>query len=167
MTSDVVLRDVVDNDLPIFFEFQLDPDANHMAAFTAKNPTDREAFTAHWEKILAAPTVIVRTIVTDGQVAGSVLSYVEDGRPEVSYWIGRAYWGRGIATRALAVFLAYANTERPIHARVARDNLRSIRVLEKCGFTVTGETRGFASARGEEIEELVMELAPDGGGDAR
>ncbi len=158
---DLFLRDVVEDDLPLFFDFQLDPDANHMAAFTARDPTDREAFTAHWHRILAEPTNIIRTIVCDGQVVGSVSSYVESGRPEVTYWIGRAHWGKGIATRALTAFLARANATRPIYARVAKDNLGSRRVLEKCGFHVIGEMRGFANARGEEIEELLLELPAD------
>jgi len=91
-------------------------------------------------------------------VASSVLSYEEAGKPEVSYWIGKTYWGRGIATRSLAEFLAHGNTARPIYARVAKVNLGSRRVLEKCGFAIVGEARGFANARGEEIEELVLEL---------
>ena len=149
---------MVEDDLPLFFEFQLDPDANYMVAFTAKDPTDREAFTAHWKKILVLPTSINRTIVCDGQVVGSVASYVESGKPEVTYWIGRAHWGKGIATRALTVFLAQVNTTRPIYARVVKDNLGSRRVLEKCGFQVIGEAKGFAKARGEEVEELHLEL---------
>jgi len=156
--QDLFLRDVVEDDLSLFFDFQLDPDANYMAAFTAKDPTDREAFTAHWKKILVLPTSINKTIVCDGQVVGSVASYEESGKPEVTYWIGRAHWGKGIATRALTTFLAQVNTSRPIYARVAKDNLGSRRVLEKCGFQVIGETKGFANARGEEIEELVLEL---------
>jgi len=156
--QELFLRDVVDDDLPLFFDFQLDADANYMAAFTAKNPTDREAFTTHWNKIRVEPTSINRTIVCDGQVVGSVSSYEESGRPEVTYWIGRAHWGKGIATRALTTFLAQANATRPIYARVAKDNLGSRRVLEKCGFQVIGETKGFANARGEEIEELLWEL---------
>lgn len=161
MTSDLQLRDVVEDDLPVFFENQLDPDANRMAAFTSKDPTDREAFDAHWGRILANETVVVRTIELDGQVAGSVLSYEEEGKPEVSYWIGRSYWGRGVATRALRAFLADVNGTRPMHARVAKDNVASIRVLEKCGFVVTDEVVGFANARGEEIAELVLELRDD------
>ena len=152
------LRDVVEGDLHLFFEFQLDSDANKMAAFIARDPTDREAFEVHWKKILAEPTNIIRTIVCDGQVMGSVSSYEVSGRPEVTYWIGRAHWGRGIATRALKAFLAQVNPTRPIYARVAKDNLGSRRVLEKCGFQVIDETRGFAKARGEEIQELVLEL---------
>jgi len=158
MTSDFLLRDVVEDDLPIFFENQLDPEANRMAAFTAKDPTNREAFTAHWKKILADATVIIKTILIDGEVVGSVLSYEEDGKPEVSYWIGKKYWGKGNATRALFDFLAQGNKKRPIYARVAKDNFGSRRVLQKCGFTIIGEARGFANARGAEIEELVLEL---------
>ena len=158
MTDDLRLRDVVEGDLPLFFEFQLDPVANHMAAFIARDPTDREAFTAHWKKIIADPTTINRTIVCDGRVVGSVSSYEESGKPEVTYWIGRAYWGRGIATRALTAFLAQANTTRPIYARIAQDNRGSHRILEKCGFQIIAEMKGFANARGQEIDELLLEL---------
>ena len=158
MTSDVLLRDVTDDDLPKFFEHQLDPTANHMAAFTAKDPRDRKAFTAHWNRILADASVIIKTILFEGQVVGHVLSYEEAGKSEVSYWIGKAYWGQGIATRALSAFLAQANQTRPIYARVAKDNVGSLRVLEKCGFTISGEAKGFANARGQEVEELILEL---------
>lgn len=153
--SSLSLREVVPDDLPVFFEQQLDPGANDMAAFTAKDPSDREAFDAHWGRILADPTILVRTILLDGQVAGSVLSYEDEGRPEVSYWLGREFWGKGIATWALRAFLAHHNLERPIYARVAKDNLGSRRVLEKCGFEVIEESRGFANARGMEIDEYL------------
>ena len=165
--QDLILRDVVEDDLPLFFEFQLDPNANHMAAFIARDPTDRDAFIAHWHKILVLPTSINQTIVCDGQVVGSVASYEMSGKPEVTYWIGRAHWGKGIATRALTVFLAQVNTTRPIYARVAKDNLGSRRVLEKCGFKVIGEMKGFAKARGEEIEELHLELRASENDDKR
>jgi RimJ/RimL family protein N-acetyltransferase len=149
---------VLDDDLAIFFDQQLDPDANYMAAFTAKDPTDRAAFTAHWHRILANPTVIVRTIVVDGAIVGSVLSYEEDGRTEVSYWLGKPYWGQGIATRALAAFLADVNRTRPIYARAAKDNAGSLRVLAKCGFAIVGADKGYANARGTEVEEYVLAL---------
>jgi RimJ/RimL family protein N-acetyltransferase len=161
MTTNLFLRDVVEDDLPIFFEHESDPDAVYMAAFTAKDPTDREAFTAHWSRILADPTVIIKSIVCDGQVVGHVLSFEESSKPEVSYWIGQAHWGQGIATWALSAFLAQVDTRRPMRARVAKDSLGSIRVLGKCGFMVAGEARGLANARGAEIDELVFELAAD------
>ena len=156
--DELLLRPVVADDLPIFFEQQADPDANYMAAFTVKDPGDRAAFMARWQRILADPTVIIRTVVTDGAVAGSVLSYEEESRPEVSYWLGQAFWGRGIATRALTAFLADANRTRPIYARAAKDNIGSLRVLAKCGFTIVGEDNGYANARGAEVEEYVLAL---------
>ena len=158
MPNELVLRNVVNDDLPIFFEYQLDQEANSMAAFTAKDPTNQEAFMAHWHRILADQTNIIQTIIVNGQVAGSVSSYAEEGKPEVTYWLGKEYWGKGIATRALKEFLAQKNQIRPIYARVAKDNLGSRRVLEKCGFKIIGESKGFANARGQEIEELLLEL---------
>jgi Icc protein len=152
------LREVVPTDLPVFFANQQNPEAAHMAAFTAKDPHDRAAFDAHWQKILADPTIIIRTIVAGGRVAGSVLTYETEGQPEVSYWLGRDFWGQGLATRAVKEFLQGVDSRRPMLARVASDNASSIRVLEKTGFQVTGQTRGFANARGQEIDELVMEL---------
>jgi hypothetical protein len=81
-------------------------------------------------------------------VAGSVLTYEDENeKPEVSYWIGKPYWGRGVATRALLAFLKRIKV-RPLYARAAKDNLASLRVLEKCGFTRIGEDKGFANARG-------------------
>jgi RimJ/RimL family protein N-acetyltransferase len=158
MSNELLLREVVNDDLPIFFEYQLDQEANYMAAFTAKDPTNQEAFMAHWHKILADETNIVQTILFNGQVAGSVSSYETEGKPEVTYWLGKEYWGQGIATWALNEFLAHHNPKRPIYARVAKDNLGSRRVLEKCGFKVIGELKGFANARGQEIEELLLGL---------
>ena len=157
-TNSIFLRDVLMSDLPIFFEYQLDPVANHMAAFTAKDPADRDAFMAHWTRILGDETGTIQTILFNGQVVGSVLSYVdEDGHIEVSYWIGRLYWGKGIATRALIAFLDHQNV-RPLYARAAKDNSGSLRVLEKCGFQRIGEDKGFSNARGEVVEEYILRL---------
>jgi RimJ/RimL family protein N-acetyltransferase len=163
MTSDVLLRDVTEADLPIFFEQQRDPAANQMAAFTAKDPADREAFTAKWAKILGDDTVTKKVILVNGQVAGSVSSFVApwSGQLEVTYWVGREYWGRGIATKALTAFLGHLKA-RPVYARAAKDNIASIRVLAKCGFTISGHDKGFANARGEEVEEVVLRLGGDG-----
>jgi RimJ/RimL family protein N-acetyltransferase len=133
MPNIVLLRDVIENDLPIFFEQQLDPVANQMAAFPAR---DREAFMAHWTKILADETNLLKTVLCDGQVAGNIVSWEQPDKGserEVGYWLGREYWGKGIATRALAAFLEQV-TARPLYAHVAKHNLASIRVLEKCGF---------------------------------
>jgi RimJ/RimL family protein N-acetyltransferase len=154
---DVTLRPVIPDDLPVFFDNMRDPVAIHMAAFTSKDPNDRAAFDAHWARSLAAEDGLIRTIVVDNQVAGSVLSYVHDGETEVSYWIGREYWGQSIATTALKAFLVIETT-RPLYARAVKDNAGSLRVLEKCGFAIIGEDKGFANGRGEEVEEFILRL---------
>jgi len=157
---EVSLRDVAETDLPIFFDFQRDPAANYMAAFTARDPTDKEAFAAHWNRILNDDRVRVKTIVFDGHVVGSVAKFVdkEFGKPEVTYWIGKEFWGMGLATKALTRFLRDV-TIRPIYGRAAKDNVASIRVLEKCGFRMFGQGKGFANARGEVAEEVILELS--------
>jgi len=158
LTIPIILRDVLESDLMDFFDFQLDEEANEMAAFTSKDPTNREAFLAHWQRIMADKSVLIKTIVVDEKIAGSVLSYLDEGKQEVSYWLGKDFWGKGICTFALQEFLRMYNTERPIYARVAKDNIRSRRVLEKNGFQFIEETKGFANARGTEIEEILLEL---------
>jgi RimJ/RimL family protein N-acetyltransferase len=155
--ADVRLRDVTQDDLPVLFEQQLDPEANYMAAFTSRDPADRDAFMAHWARILADETIVKQIILAEGQVAGNIGSFLDEGRREVGYWLGKEFWGRGIATRALAAFLQMI-PERPLYARVATDNVGSLRVLQKCGFTICDKDKGFASARGAEIEEYVLIL---------
>ncbi len=157
MTRDIVLRDVTARDIPIFFEHQRDTDASRMAAFTAKDSADRVAFTAHWTAILGDDTIPKKTIIFDGQVVGNIVSFAQFGEREVGYWIGKEYWGKGIATKALSAFLRHV-TVRPLFARAAKDNSASIRVLEKCGFVVTGVGKAFANARGEAIAEVILTL---------
>ena len=154
----IQLREVTDDDLPIFFTQQQDPDAIHMAAFTAKDPHDAAGFMAHWDKILADDSIHIRTILLDKQVVGYVLTHGWFGNLEVTYWLGKAYWGQGIATQALTLFLQ-EQASRPLYARVAHDNIASRRVLQKCGFIITGADRGFAQGRGQEIEEIILTLA--------
>ena len=134
----IQLREMTRDDLPIFFKQQLDQEANYMAAFTAKDPSDHQAFDGHWGKILADKGIRIRTILYDGQVTGSVLCHAWGGEPEISYWLGKEFWNRGIATRGLALFLDVVPV-RPLYARVAKDNIASIRVLEKNGFALSGE----------------------------
>jgi RimJ/RimL family protein N-acetyltransferase len=155
--SHVQLRDMSGNDLPIFFEQQLDPAANYMAAFTAKDPTDRVAFNTHWAKVLADRSITIKTILYDGQVAGSILSHAWSGEPEISYWLGKEYWGKGIATKALELFLEVQKA-RPLYARVAKDNIASLHVLNKSGFAVSGESKWFSNARSQEVDELILVL---------
>ena len=149
----ITLRDVIESDLPIFFEQQLDPEATAMAAFPAR---DREPFMAHWAKIMADRSVILKTILYDDQVAGNIVCWEQDGEREVGYWVGKKFWGKGIATKALAEFLNQVKT-RPLVAHVAKHNFASRRVLEKCGFTLIKEDK-YYNANGEEVEEAILKL---------
>ena len=132
--SDVTLRPVQPTDLPIFFQHQLDPDANWMAAFTRKDPTDEAAFYTHWAKIQADAGILNRTILADGQVAGHIASFDWSGELELTYWLGREFWGRRIGDGGVAPLPGRAAQPARYAARAASDNLGSRRVLEKCGF---------------------------------
>mgnify|MGYP001553587182 FL=1 len=151
-SGEVWLRNVEPGDLPTFYEQQLDPDATRMAAFPSR---DRASFDSHWDKnILGNPDAITRTILVDGEVAGNVGSWAQEGLRLVGYWIGKEHWGKGVATRALGAFLQIV-TERPLHAHVVKHNIGSIRVLEKCGFRLEREAVDVA---GDGDAELVLVL---------
>src|SRR5690349_3985 len=153
---DVALREVEDADLDALFEQQRDPRSRWMAAFTAPD-RDRAAFGDFMARLRASPDVIQRVITRDGALVGSIGSWVADGDREITYWVDRAVWGQGIASRALALFLDEVTT-RPLHARAASDNVGSLRVLRKAGFRVVGTDTGYAHERGAEIEETVLRL---------
>lgn len=148
------LRPVRVADLATFYDHQRDPEAAHLAAFT---PRDKESFMAHWTKIISNPRVKVRTILVQGKVAGNVVSWSQAGQQEIGYWLGREYWGQGIATAALQAFLNQLQI-RPLVAHVAEHNRGSIRVLEKCGFEFWKEGEGMATPDGELVGELVLRL---------
>ncbi|HVU78855.1 MAG TPA: GNAT family N-acetyltransferase [Gaiellaceae bacterium] len=142
-----VLREVVESDLPVFYEYECDPEAAAMAAFPSR---ERDAFMAHWAKTLASDSARTWTVVSDGEVAGNVGCWEDDGRRFVGYWIGRRFWGRGLATQALGEVLAVVE-ERPVHAYVVESNVASIRVLEKCGFVEVERHTGH-----DGVEELLL-----------
>jgi RimJ/RimL family protein N-acetyltransferase len=149
-----VLRDVVEADLDAFFEQQRDPEAVQMALFPAR---EREAFYAHWRRLLADDSLVKQTIVHDARVAGNICSWEADGRRLVGYWLGREFWGQGLATKALGE-LTEQLSARPIHAWVAKSNAGSIRVLEKCGFVRVGSHVEHDERLGRSVEELLYEL---------
>ena len=155
---EILLRNTTESDIGIFFNNQLDEEANFMAAFTPKDPTDKEAYVSKWTRLLKDPTINMKTILADGEIAGTVLKFVIDGKAEITYALGKNFWGKGIATKALQAFLPLEE-KRPLFGITAFDNYRSIKVLEKCGFERIGTDRGFANARGKEIEEVIYRLS--------
>ena len=144
-----VLREVVEADLPVLYEYECDRESSAMAGFPTR---DRDAFMAHWARTLANESARTWAVVVDGAVAGNIGCWEDGGRRFVGYWLGRPFWGRGIATQALAEVLDAVDA-RPLHAHVLKRNVASIRVLEKCGFVAAGEHAGD-----DGVEELLMEL---------
>ena len=157
MTAVVALRPVEDSDLDALFDQMRDPESVRMAAFTARNPDDRSAFDAHMARVRSSPDITLRAVTRDGLLVGSIGSFVVEGDTEITYWIDRAAWGRGVASQALALFLDLIPV-RPLHARAASDNTGSLRVLQRSGFEVTGTETSFAPARNAEIEETILRL---------
>ncbi|MAT43636.1 MAG: GNAT family N-acetyltransferase [Anaerolineaceae bacterium] len=152
--NSVNLRDVQKTDLPEFFTQQSDPAAIFMAAFTTEDPTNVRQFMSHWRKIMKDDSIHIQTILFDGKIAGHIEQFILFGLPSVGYWIGKEFWGKGVTTRALTIFLTQIKT-RPLYARVAKDNLGSQRVLEKNEFLKDSEDKGYAQGRGCEVEEFV------------
>jgi RimJ/RimL family protein N-acetyltransferase len=153
----ITIRKVEPSDIETFYVHQLDPEAIRMAAFVGRDPKDKAAFDAHWNKILNSSRITQRTIIAEGQVAGYIGCFPHGQDMEVTYWLGREFWGRGLATQALNRMLRLV-VDRPIFARTAADNIRSIRVLQKCGFNIIGTNKGFAKGRGEETDEYILRL---------
>jgi len=152
--SSIQLRNLAASDLSVLFRHETDPESSRMAGVI---PREIEAFNAHWLKVLGDPAVVAKVILVDGEIAGDIGCFQLDGQDMVGYRIGREYWGRGVATRALELMLQLI-TRRPLHARVAVHNTASIRVLQKCGFEIVGHERSPATERFLECEEAILVL---------
>jgi RimJ/RimL family protein N-acetyltransferase len=150
----VRLRPVEPGDLPRVYEMQLDPESNRMAATI---PRTREAFDAHWAKVLVDPGVTTRVVLIGETLVGTISCFPVGGEDHVGYWIDRGFWGRGIASRALHLLVGEV-TKRPLVATVATSNGASLRVLQKCGFVVEKVRHSPATDRYPECEEAVLVL---------
>ena len=152
----VTIRPVREEDLPVFFEHLGDERARYQAGFVPTEATDREAFVARWRRMLADPSALARTLVWNERAVGHLVLFDLEGQRSVGYWVGREYWGHGVATHGLRAFLDEVS-ERPLYARVVEDNRASIGVLERNGFRKIGENRVFATARAAEVREWIFE----------
>lgn len=154
----ITLRPTTIEDLELLFQFQLDPEANYLAAFISGDPADKTAYINKYQKLLGDPTINNKTILVGDVIAGSIAKFMLHGEAEITYWIDRKFWNQGVATNALQKFKLIEAT-RPLHGRVAFNNIGSQRVLEKCGFVRIGTDKGFANARQAEIEEYIYRLS--------
>jgi RimJ/RimL family protein N-acetyltransferase len=155
----IELRDLDDDDLDAIFEMMRDPAAVEMAAFTAADPDDRVAFDAWMARERTAAEVATYVVTENGGFAGTAALFSVEGDREVTYWIARHAWGRGVATEALRILVS-REAERPLFARVAAHNAASLAVLTKVGFTELSRDIDFAPGVGREVEEIVLVLVP-------
>lgn len=154
--NETVLRQMRESDLPTLFEIQCDAEGQVMAAFTS-TANDRQAYLDKHRKLLADDRIVQVVVEVDGEIVGSAAAFPLGEEIDVAYWIRRDHWGRGLAGAALAAVLEQVPV-RPVFASAAHDNLASRRVLERAGFRQVGRQRGFAEARGQEIEEVMFRL---------
>jgi len=153
----ISLRSVKPSDISVFFHQQLDPEANRLAAFVGKDRHNRAVFDAHWRQIMDSTANVNKTILRRKEITGHIACFPIEEELEVTYWVGKKHWGKGVATQALKLLLQEI-THRPIFARAAQDNIGSVRVLQKCAFKIIGEDKGFAEGRDEETEEYIFRL---------
>lgn len=156
--NNITLTKTTAEDLNALFQFQLDPEACYLAAFTAKDMNNKAAYIEKHSRFLTDPSINNQTIRFKGEIVGSIAKFVMENEAEITYWIDRKYWGQGIASAVLKEFLTMEKT-RPLYGRTAFDNYGSQKVLEKCGFVKSGTERGFANARQAEIEEHIYKLS--------
>ena len=154
VTHEIRLRDVEEADLPIFFQHQGDEVAVKMAVFASR---DAASFYQHWTELLADEATLKKTILVDNVIAGNVVGFTWEGKREVGYWVGREYWGQGVATKALSDFLCVECT-RPLHAGVAKHNAASLRVLEKCGFTPCSRDENSPAKTSDDSDHILLQL---------
>jgi RimJ/RimL family protein N-acetyltransferase len=155
----IELRAIDDDDLDAIFEMMRDPESVAMAAFTTDDPDDRDTFDEWIARQRRTPGVACFVVTENGGFAGSAAVFTVDGDREVSFWLARHAWGRGIATEALHLLVSH-EAERPLYARAAAHNARSIAVLKKSGFTEVSRNVAFAPGLGLDVEEIVFTLVP-------
>ncbi len=153
----ITLRRTEVGDLEVLFNYQMDEEYGHMAAFVNENYQNKDVYIEKWTRLLADPTVDTHAILLDNKVVGSVGTWMLEDEPQITYGVGKEFWGKGIVTEALRQFLAFTD-RRPLYGRAAADNVASISILKKCGFKKIGDEQHYAHARGKEIDEVVYVL---------
>lgn len=153
----ISIRKSIEPDLEVFYQNQADEEANFMAAFTSKNPLDKDSYIKKWTRLMTVDSVHMQSILLDDIVVGCVVKFVMGGDSDITYALNKKHWGKGITSEAVKLFLDIERT-RPLFGRVANDNHGSKKILEKSGFMKIGTNTDFANARGKEIEEYIYRL---------
>ena len=152
------LRPVLASDIDLFFEHHLELRPMPTGASAADLASRKATFVDRWEQMLSDERVLARTILWKGAVAGYVAYLIQRDKPSISCWLGRDYWGKGLATQGVRGFLDLIE-QRPVYARVAFDNLAAMQVLRHTGFAIVGHDSFFSEAHGYEIDEIILALS--------
>lgn len=101
-------------------------------------------------------------IETDGKAVGGIGIHPQQDimkkNAELGYWLGEAYWGKGIIRGAIKQMIDFAFTTYDINRLFARpfgSNIASQKVLEKCGFKLEARFEKVIFKNGEYLDELV------------
>jgi len=153
----IQIRTTVPEDLNALYLIQLDEEANWNAAFVNPDCKDFDFYFQKYNAHLLNPEILNLTAIHDGEIVGSAAKFVLFGDIEITYWIDRKHWGKGIASILVRELLDRVQ-ERPIAARIVADNIGSARVLEKNGFVKVGEEQGFSKVRNSAVIEWIYTI---------
>ena len=126
------------------------------------HPYTRSHARKYIRSALAQEPVTRFAIAVDGQAAGGIgfmlASDVERVSTEIGYWLGEAFWGRGIMTEALRAVTRHAVESHGLTRVFAVPyewNPASFRVLEKAGYTLEARLRRSAIKDGRIIDQML------------
>lgn len=154
LAGDLHLSPVQESDIPALFRFQDDKDAQYQAAGGAAHESE-EAYREFLKRVESKGAVF-RTILLEGAPVGYIAAFDRFELRELSYWIGRKFWGQGLATRAVGQWIKeYPLPEGGLYARAVKDHPASARVLDKNGFSAVKEESYFSDIRDAVVEEIL------------
>lgn len=132
-----------------------DPEVARYTSHRFPHPFRAADAARYLAQYLAERSGFTRVIEIDGSFAGALFVHPGEGieahSAELGYWLGRAYWGRGIMTAAVGIFVPWAMQEcrlSRVLARVTAGNLASMRLLERNGFQLEGVMRRAVQKHG-------------------
>lgn len=154
------LRDFDDDDHDAVFAMMRDREALELVAFTADHPDDPDEFDAWLHRRRAHPDVTLFTVTEDGGYAGTAALFRTEADREVTIWLARHAWGRGIGTATLEILVS-REPERPLYARAAAHNAAAVAILRRVGFAEVSRAVSFAPGLGRDAEQVVFALVPN------
>ncbi|MBV8037582.1 GNAT family protein [Roseateles sp.] len=151
----VTLRPIVAADLPVWFDYLSLPAVHEHTSWRPQAPSQLE----HYDHARAehTPSSVLRLAIADragGRMLGSIGFHTvspEHRTAELAYDLAPGAWGQGIASAMGRLLVDWAHGHvglLRVQATALSSNTRSMRVLERCGFTREGLLRSYRLVRG-------------------